>query len=213
MIKKGRFITLEGGEGAGKSTQAKKLSAFLNDNGIQTVLTREPGGSDGAEEIRKLLVSGNKDKWDVMTEVLLFSAARRNHLQTKILPALREGKWVISDRFADSTMAYQGYGYADNGVGKDDIVALYKMIAKDFQPDLTFILDLPVKDGFARVAKRGEEISRFEQMDITFHDHLRNAYLDIAKNNSNRCKLIDASKNEDEVFKDIVEEVKKIIDV
>jgi len=213
MNKQGKFITLEGGEGAGKSTQVKRLASFLSDKGIEVVLTREPGGSEGAEEIRNLLVSGSKNRWDAMTEVLLFSAARRNHLQSKILPAVNAGKWVISDRFADSTMAYQGYGYARNGVSKDIINTLYSMIAGDFQPNLTFILDLPVETGFARVAARGEEISRFEQMDIDFHNHLRNAYINIAKENPDRCRLIDASKNEDEVFSDIIYEVKKIIDV
>ncbi len=210
-MNKGKFITLEGGEGAGKSTQIKKIAAFLADKGIKVVVTREPGGSEGAEEIRRLLVSGNKDKWDAMTEVLLFSAARRDHLVKKILPALDEGAWVISDRFADSTMAYQGYGYADKGVGKDNINLLYKVVAGDFMPDLTFILDLPVEAGFSRVAKRAEEISRFEKMDLDFHNHLRNAYLDIAKENSNRCRLIDASKNETEVFDAITQEIKKIL--
>lgn len=212
MIKRGKFITFEGGEGAGKSTQAHKLFDFLKNCGVDVIVTREPGGSVGAEEIRKLLVSGSKNRWDAITEVLLFSAARRNHLTTKILPAIEEGVWVISDRFADSTMAYQGSGY-ENGVDKDTINYLYTMVAGDFAPDLTFILDIPVDRGFSRVKKRGETASRFELMDSDFHNHLRNAYLKIASENKERCIVIDASENEDIVHQNIIREVKKILDV
>ena len=141
-MKKGFFITFEGGEGTGKSTQCRLLSKALEDEGLQTVLTREPGGSAGAEEIRALLVNGDAGKWDSKTELLLFMAARRNHLTTKIWPEMADGKVVICDRFLDSTIAYQGYGRGKNQELIHEIKNIYHLIADDFQPDLTFILDI-----------------------------------------------------------------------
>lgn len=192
-MSKARFITLEGGEGAGKSTQIRLLADFLRTKGIDVVITREPGGSDGAEAIRNLLISGDKGKWDALSEVLLFSAARRNHLINTIFPALQAGSWVISDRFADSTMAYQGYGYGEKGVNKDIISELYQMVAGDFVPDLTFMLDISPAEGFKRVASRNEEISRFEKMNMDFHLKMQQAFKDIAENNPERCVVLDAS--------------------
>ncbi len=204
MQDKGKFITLEGGEGAGKSTQIVMMADFLTAKGIDVVVTREPGGSPDAEEIRRLLISGGKDRWDAVTELLLFSAARRNHLQKKILPAINAGKWVISDRFADSTTAYQGCGYGENSVPKEMLEAVYKMVAGEFVPDVTFILDIPVDEGMKRVIARGEDKARFEQMDMAFHEKLRAAYAKIAADNPNRCVLVNALNTKENIHKELV---------
>ena len=143
----GRFITLEGGEGGGKSTQARRLAAALEGDAGEVLLTREPGGSAGAEQIRGLLVDGEVHRWDAMTETFLHFAARRDHLVNTVEPALARGAWVISDRFADSTMAYQGYGH---GVDRDAIDELYRICVGSLKPDLTLILDLPVEAGLAQ---------------------------------------------------------------
>lgn len=204
MQDKGKFITLEGGEGAGKSTQIVMLADFLTAKGIDVVVTREPGGSPDAEEIRRLLISGGKDRWDAVTELLLFSAARRNHLQKKILPAINAGKWVISDRFADSTTAYQGCGYGENSVPKEMLEAVYKMVAGEFVPDVTFILDIPVDEGMKRVIARGEDKARFEQMDMVFHEKLRAAYAKIAADNPDRCVLVNALNTKENIHKELI---------
>jgi len=204
MQDKGKFITLEGGEGAGKSTQIVMLADFLTAKGIDVVVTREPGGSPDAEEIRRLLISGGKDRWDAVTELLLFSAARRNHLQKKILPAINAGKWVISDRFADSTTAYQGCGYGENSVPKEMLEAVYKMVAGEFVPDVTFILDIPVDEGMKRVIARGEDKARFEQMDMAFHEKLRAAYAKIAADNPDRCVLVNALNTKENIHKELI---------
>jgi len=187
---RGRFITLEGGEGAGKSTQIRLLADALSACGIDVVLTREPGGSQGAEEIRALLVSGETGRWGPITEALLHTAARRDHLERTVWPALDAGRWVICDRFFDSTMAYQGYGL---GLGRDLIAALQATALGDFRPDLTLILDLPVETGLFRAnARRGGE-DRYERMDLDFHRRLRDGFLDIAKREPTRCAVIDAA--------------------
>ena len=198
-----KFITFEGGEGSGKSTQVKMLLDYLTQKGIDFIKTREPGGSEDAEEIRKVLLSGKKDKWDSISEILLFSAARRNHLTKLIWPALESGKWVISDRFLDSTMAYQGYGRADGLLNKSEIEAMYHLVAGDFRPDLTFILDIDPREGLKRAFARGDN-NRMEDMDLSFHENLRNAYLDIAKQEPNRCVVIDATQSPEEIHKQIV---------
>lgn len=203
---RGLFITLEGGEGSGKSTQAKRLAAKLDSEGHATVLTREPGGSPGAETIRSLLVTGDPDRWDDMTEALLFFAARRDHVERTIKPALNDGKIVISDRFADSTMAYQGYGHE---MGRETIERLYDLSLGDFKPDLTLIFDLPVEEGLKRAAGRGGNEQRFEEMDVAFHHRLRDGFLDIAKRESERCVTVDASGTEEEVAETIIKLVLK----
>lgn len=186
----GRFITIEGGEGAGKSTQIKALADWLRERGIVVTTTREPGGSPGAEAIRKLLVEGSADKWDGTTEALLHFAARRDHLRRTVWPALERGEWVISDRFADSTKAYQGYGH---GLELEMIDRLYAIAVGKFVPDLTIILDLPVEQGLARAASRAGNETRYENMNIDFHRRLRNGFLDIARNEPRRCMVIDAT--------------------
>lgn len=186
----GRFITFEGGEGAGKSTQIRLLSDALEKAGYAVLQTREPGGSPGAEEIRALLVTGDGDRWTGMTEVLLHFAARADHLERVVRPALSEGKWVLCDRFVDSSMAYQGVAQS---LGKDVIRDLTNLVVSTTMPDLTLILDLPVTDGLARAGARGEGEDRYEKMGQTFHETLRQAFLDIATDAPDRCKVIDAT--------------------
>ena len=190
----GRFITFEGGEGSGKSTQIRLLAEALKCGGQEVITTREPGGSDGAEEIRHLLVTGAADRWDDITETLLFFAARRNHLTTKIWPALKAGKIVLSDRFADSTMAYQGYGYGDNPQQQKLIQNLYKEIAGDFKPDATILLDIPAAEGLKRSRRADNKEQRFEDKEIAFHERLRAAYLKMAKEEPDRFIVIDAQQ-------------------
>ncbi len=189
---RGRFITLEGGEGAGKSTQIRRLAEALAGRGVEVVVTREPGGSPGAEEIRALLVAGETGRWSAMTEALLHSAARRDHLERTVWPALEGGRWVLCDRFFDSTMAYQGYGLT---LGREPVAALQRVALGAFRPDLTLILDLPVAMGLRRAAERHGDEDRYERMDLAFHERLRNGYLDIAAREPERCAVIDATQS------------------
>ncbi|MBT3702015.1 MAG: dTMP kinase [Alphaproteobacteria bacterium] len=197
---RGKFITLEGGEGAGKTTQIKSLKNWLNDRNIDVLTTREPGGSEGAEQIRDLLVNGDVARWDAMTETLLHFAARRDHVEKVVKPALEAGKWVISDRFADSTMAYQGYGH---GLGIDQIQTIYDTILSSFNTDLTIILDLETEVGLSRAISRSGGEDRYERMDIEFHQRLRQGFLEIAKNAPDRCCVVDAAGDADDVFDQI----------
>jgi len=192
----GRFITLEGGEGSGKSTQAKLLAEDLTRAGVNVLATREPGGAPAAELIRELLLKGEPGRWDGVNEALLMVAARRAHLTGTILPALGRGDWVVCDRFADSTTAYQGHGA---GVPLAALAELHKLIAGDLMPDLTLLLDIPVEDGLARaLARRGDE-TRFEQKDIHFHKRVRRGFLAVAKAEPKRVIVIDASRPVEEV--------------
>jgi dTMP kinase len=191
-----RFITLEGGEGAGKSTQIARLKSWLEGRGRTVVATREPGGSPGAEMIRKLLVEGPVERWDGTTEALLHFAARREHLRSIVWPALKRGDWVISDRFADSTLAYQGYGH---GVDRKIFDELYKVAAGDFRPDLTLILDLPIETGLLRAAARRGAETRYESLPRDFHARVRAGFLEIAKRDPQRCVVIDATGDIDTI--------------
>jgi dTMP kinase len=192
----GRFITLEGGEGAGKSTQIAKLKAWLESRGREVLATREPGGSPGAEAIRKLLVEGATDRWDGTTEALLHFAARRDHLRATVWPALKSGVWVLSDRFADSTRAYQGYGH---GLDLAVLERLYELAVGSFRPDLTLVLDLPVEAGLARAAERRGAETRYESLPRDFHQRVREGFLEIAKRDPKRCAVIDAAKDIDTI--------------
>ena len=185
-MSRGCFITLEGGEGTGKSTQTARLADRLRRAGLEVVATREPGGSPGAEEIRALLVSGAVDRWSAVTETLLLYAARADHLQRVIRPALDRGAWVVCDRFADSTRAYQ------QGVAPSLLGALEKEVVDGDRPALTLVFDLPAEDGLARVAARGEGATRFEARNAEFHGRLRAAFLEIARADPKRCTVIDA---------------------
>ncbi len=196
MQRPGRFITFEGGEGAGKSTQIGHLADALRRRGLEVVTTREPGGAPGAEQIRRLLVEGEVGRWDALSEALLHFAARRDHLVKTVWPALAAGKWVLSDRFADSTLAYQGYGH---GLAVADIEALYAVTVGDFAPDLTLILDLPVEEGLKRAAGRGGAEDRYERMGGDFHQRLRQGFLDIARRHPERCAVISALGRREDV--------------
>jgi dTMP kinase len=202
----GQFITFEGGEGAGKSTQIRRLADDLKKRGLEVVLTREPGGSPGAEAIRTLLVEGEPGRWDGITETLLFAAARRDHVERTIRPALQQGTWVLCDRFMDSTIAYQGYGA---GVDIALVRRLSTDAAGDIIPDLTLILDLPVDVGLARAANRAGGEDRFERKGIEFHTRLRAGFLAIAKAEPNRCAVVDATATPDAV----AQEISKIVSV
>jgi dTMP kinase len=193
---KPRFITLEGGEGTGKSTQARRLASAIEARGITTVVTREPGGSPGAEDIRKLLVEGEPGRWDALTETLLVFAARVDHVAQTIKPALALGNWVICDRFTDSTYAYQGVA---RGLERETIRRIESATIDDFRPDLTLVLDLPVSIGLERANARHSTETRFEKFDAAFHEKLRGAFRDIANRNAERCTLIDAQGSEDAV--------------
>jgi dTMP kinase len=185
----GMFITLEGGEGAGKSTLIKGLARRLEALGRDVVLSREPGGTQGAEAIRGLLVTGEADRWTPLSELCLFYAARQDHLERLIRPALAAGKTVLCDRFSDSTRAYQGQA---GGAGRAAVEALDTLIVGDTQPDLTFILDIDPEIGLARAAARRGTEDRFEGKALAFHKALRSAYLEIAADNGARCVVLDA---------------------
>ncbi len=208
---RGKFITLEGGEGVGKSTQSKRLMGFLEDCAIDVLRTREPGGSDGGEQIRELLVKGKPGRWTPVTEVFLHSAARADHVARVIEPALAVGRWVISDRFVDSTLAYQGYGH---GLPLDVVRELNALASGDLKPDLTIILDVPVDQGLARAGARANESretareDRYERMDMCFHERLREGYLAIARNEPDRCVVIDTTQPPDQVARLIGEAVR-----
>ncbi|MFZ0558403.1 MAG: dTMP kinase [Methylovirgula sp.] len=199
LARRARFITLEGGEGVGKSTQVLRLAERLRQSGIDAIETREPGGSPGAEMLRDLLLSGRTKDLGAKGEAILFAAARIDHIDHKIAPALAAGIWVISDRFADSTRAYQGtLGGLDAGF----LRALERVTLGELRPDLTLILDLPAEVGLARAAARrgpGVASDRFEAESIAFHDALRKAYREIAAAEPQRCVIVDATRSEDEV--------------
>ncbi len=197
-----RFITLEGGEGAGKSTQVARLKEWIEARGHRCIATREPGGAPGAEMVRKLLVEGPAERWDGVTEALLHFAARREHLRATVLPAIASGTWVVSDRFADSTMAYQGYGH---GIDRAMLGALYDMTVGDFRPDLTLILDLPVEAGLARAAARRGKETRYESLPVDFHERVRAGFLEIAAADPERCVVIDASAGIDDIARSIAD--------
>jgi len=210
----GRFITLEGGEGTGKSTQIKRLAAALEAKGIKVLTTREPGGSPGAEQIRKLMVEGEPGRWDAITETLLAYAARADHVARTIGPALLAGTWVICDRFNDSTFAYQGVG---RGVPRETIRRIDAAVLDDFAPDLTLVLDLDVTLGLERAQARHDAQSgaenRFEKFGTEFHEKLRQAFLDIAKRSPERCRVIDAAGTQDAVAEAILAAVIRRFDL
>lgn len=194
---RGRFITLEGGEGAGKSTLARGLSAALEQSGLETVITREPGGTPNAEALRALLVEGEPGRWSPLAETLLLYAAREDHVATLIKPALERGAWVICDRFYDSTRAYQG---AAGGLQVDRLDAIHTASLGEFAPDLTLVVDLDPQIGLARTRTRGEDATRFELKPAAFHSALRQGFLDIARAQPDRCAVIDGSLPSNEVL-------------
>ena len=192
----GRFITLEGGEGAGKSTLARGLAVALSPGGREIVSTREPGGSPGADEIRKLLLSGDKSRWSPIAETLLFVAARADHLERVIRPALARGAWVVCDRYTDSTLAYQVAGH---GAPRPTIDALHKAIDAS-TPDLTLILDVDPAAGLQRSRGTAQNEARFEGMDAGFHARVRQAFLEMAAAEPKRCVVIPAADPKEKVL-------------
>lgn len=194
----GRFITFEGGEGAGKSTQIRRLADRLAERGVEVVVTREPGGTPTAEAIRTMLLSGRAKTLGPDGEAVLFAAARADHVDRVIRPALRAGRWVLSDRFIDSTRVYQGSG---DGADATMLDALDRLAVGRTRPDLTVILDVPVEIGLGRAAKRGaargDEPDRFERDTVALHEARRRAYLAIAEAEPERCVVIDAAGDED----------------
>ena len=194
-MSKGVFITFEGGEGAGKSTQLQLLAERFRGLGREVAATREPGGSPGAEALRALVVSGEADRWSPLSELLIFYAARADHLERTVRPALARGAVVLSDRFSDSSRAYQGAG---GGVDATLVEAVEAAVVGETRPDLTLILDLPVAAGLARAAARGGD-DRFEGKGAAFHQRLRDAFLAIAAAEPERCAVIDAQGSVAEV--------------
>jgi dTMP kinase len=197
---KGLFITFEGGEGSGKSTQIKRIQTALEGQGRQVIVTREPGGTPEAEKIRTLLVQRDGGDWSPVAECLLLFAARAMHVETLINPSLAAGKIVLCDRFTDSTRAYQGYG---KGLDLETIETFSRLALGDCRPDLTFILDLPVQQGLQRAITRMGSTAvtedRFERLDLAFHERMREGYLSIAKAEPERCRVIEAGQGADAV--------------
>jgi len=203
-VPRGRFITIEGGEGAGKTTQVGLLVAALERARIRVRATREPGGSPGGEAIRGLLLDGDGDRWNAVGEALLLVAARSDHVARLIAPSIAQGIWVVSDRFADSTLAYQGYG---RGLALEDLTTLHRFALGSFTPDLTVILDLPAELGLARVAARASVGDRFERLDRAFHERLRQGFRQIAAGSGGRCVLIDGSSDPQTVHRAVLDAV------
>ncbi len=206
---RGQFISFEGGEGGGKSTQIKRLAEKLQTRGIKVIVTREPGGSDGAEQLRQLLLTGDIGNWSPISEALLFAAGRSDHLEKLIRPNLKNGVWVLCDRFLDSTRAYQGVA---GNVPLELIKTIEKYVVANSLPDRTYILDLDPKIGLKRANARMAELKqtsdmvsedRFENMRMKFHLDLRKCYLDIAAAENERCTIINAEQSIDAIHQDI----------
>ncbi len=203
---KARFITFEGGEGVGKSTQVKRLVAALSRHSVAAVRTREPGGTPKAEAIRAFILQGRSEQWGAGAEAVLFAAARLDHVQQLIAPNLESGRWVISDRFSDSTRAYQGL---TGGVDVKLIDALEILALNGHKPDLTIMLDMDPEAAFRRVLERETEAAlaatgdRFEKEDLDWHRRLREAFLAIARNNVDRCVIVSADQSEDALERDV----------
>ena len=202
----GKFITIDGVEGAGKSTQIDFICQYLTDKGIDIVLTREPGGTEIGEKIRTLLLSNSTGKMHADTELMLMFAARNEHIQNKIMPALAQGDWVLSDRFSDASYAYQGGG---RGLDTARISQLERWVLQDFAPDMTLLLDVPVEIGMRRVESRGEK-DRIEQESLDFFNRVRDAYIARSKQYPERIKLIDASQSVENTSNQIQEILKTL---
>lgn len=199
---RGRFITFEGGEGAGKTTQVGKLVEALAASGRPVLRTREPGGSPGAEKLRSLLLAGGVD-WAPQAETLLHFAARADHVAKLIRPALAAESWVVCDRFYDSTMAYQGYG---QGAGRPFIAEQIRLLG--IAPDLTIVLEVPEAVGLARLRQRGDDADRYERLDAAFHRRVREGFRAIAAAEPGRCVVVDASRDIDTVHADVIQAVR-----
>ena len=204
MKKKGFFITFEGIDGSGKSTQIRKLAKFLEDNGFDIIITREPGGSVGGEEIRNLLLQGEVDRWSAETEILLFTAARRDHLERIILPALQDGKIVICDRFTDSTRMYQGM----RGPKLRDLVDKLTKEVINCDPDLTIIIDIDPEISLERAKSRKTAEERFEDFGVDLQKKMRTGFIDLSKEFNSRIEVVNGQQSVDEIAKEIFSLVK-----
>lgn len=209
MDYKGLFITLEGGEGAGKTTQISFIEQYLEEVGLDYITTREPGGITISESIREIILDKHNTKMDGKTEALLYAAARRQHLVEKVIPALVEGKVVICDRFIDSSLAYQGYA---RGIGVEEVLEINKFAIGGYMPDLTIFLDIDVKEGLGRVKGRNGEINRLDLEDITFHETVRNGYIELLRQEPNRIRKVDASQSVEDVSKEIINIIKDTLE-
>jgi dTMP kinase len=201
-----RLIVIDGIDGSGKGVQSRRLLKSFGDSGARAILTREPGGSAAAEDIRELLVRGEPDKWDDMTELLLMYAARRAHLRDTIWPALEAGCWVISDRYADSSRAFQGIA---GNLGLDTVEQVHRLVVGEFEPALVIILDLAESTALARTRKRGDNEDRFEKKGADYHARVRAAFLQIAATNPARYRVVDADRDMEQVSADIVDAVNR----
>jgi len=199
-----RLIVIDGIDGSGKGEQSRRLLQSFTDSGARAILTREPGGSAAAEDIRQLLVRGEPEKWDDMTELLLMYAARRAHLRDTIWPALAAGQWVISDRYADSSRAFQGIA---GKLGLDIVEQVHRLVVGEFEPALVIILDLAETTALARTRRRGDDEDRFEKKGADYHARVRAAFLQIAATNPARYRVIDADRDVAQVAADIVDAV------
>lgn len=208
-MKRGQFITFEGTEGVGKSTQLANAAEVLRGRGLEVVVTREPGGTPMAESIRELLLSPREEPVHETTELLLMFAARAQHLHTRILPALEAGQWVLCDRFTDATFAYQGGG---RGVSQDRIAQLEQLVQGEVRPDHVILLDAPVEVGMARARHRGE-LDRFEQEAVSFFERIRATYLARAEAAPDRYHRVDASQALADVSRDVAELVHRLVDL
>jgi len=212
-MKRGRFITIEGGEGAGKSTVIKFIENYLKSHDISLIVTREPGGTEIAEDIRKILLpkaSHYQEKMCPITELLLYFASRAQHLAVAILPALERGQWVLCDRFTDSSYAYQGIG---RGIAEETVKQVAQIVHGNLQPDFTFLLDLNPEIGFARISKSGRELDRLEVENLDFYKKVRQYYLQLAQTQKQRFRVIDADKTTAEVevqLEGVLQEILKL---
>lgn len=204
---KGKFITLEGGEGVGKSSNMRFIQTYLEEQGIRCIVTREPGGTPLAEEIREVLLANRDERVAVNTELLLMFAARAQHLAEKILPALAQGIWVLSDRFTDATYAYQSGG---REISNEKVATLESFVQEEFRPDLTVLLDAPIEVGMARASKRGE-LDRFENEHLEFFDRVRQKYLSRAASEPERFAVVDASQDLEQVQAQIAKVLSDIV--
>jgi len=204
------MIVIDGVDGSGKGVQSRRLLQSLQAAGLQTILTREPGGSPAAEDIRGLLVTGEPEKWDSMTELLLMYASRRAHLRDTVWPALAAGKWVVSDRYADSSRAFQGIA---GNLGLDTVEQIHRLTVGEFEPALVLILDLPEVIALKRAEDRGGSEDRFERKGADYHARVRDAFLQIAANEPSRYQVIDADQSRDQISQAIVEIVNQRFDL
>lgn len=210
MTLKAKFITIEGGDGSGKTTQIKMLSDVLNARGIKHIITREPGGCSSAMDIREILLKGESDRWDGLSELFLYSTARNEHLRKVIRPTLEEGTWVICDRFADSTHVYQSIA---RGIPVDVVEYVTSLVVQNTQPDLTLVFDIDPAVGIARTQgdRVGADENRIESEGLEFHKKIRQGYLDLVKKYPERCQLVNAEQSIEEIHGDIMEIMNKLL--